>query len=109
MDYNSDSVRAFWSASTPGSSGLYVSVSLTSEVSTIYPTIGESTMSVLGDPTYIDCDLGECYQVIDGVPVSLNKYIALGSDLPELKPGTNTITYDNTITELKIVPRWWRL
>lgn len=109
MDYNSDSVRAFWSASTPGSSGLYVSVSLTSEVSTIYPTIGESTMSVLGDPTYIDCDLGECYQVIDGVPVSLNKYIALGSDLPELKPGTNTITYDSTITEVKVTPRWWKL
>lgn len=109
MDYNSDSVRAFWSASTPGSSGLYVSVSLTSEVSTIYPTIGESTMSVLGDPTYIDCDLGECYQVIDGVPVSLNKYIALGSDLPELQPGTNTITYDSTITEVKVTPRWWKL
>ena len=108
-DYHSDYVRIFWTYSTPGSSGLYVNVGLNDETNVINPVIGTSTKSVLGDPTYIDCDLGECYQMIDGVPVSLNKYIALGSDLPQLQPGANTITYDGTITEVKVTPRWWKL
>ena len=108
-DYHSDYVRIFWTYSTPGSSGLYVNVGLNDETNVINPVIGKSTKSVLGDPTYIDCDLGECYQMIDGVPVSLNKYIALGSDLPQLQPGANTITYDGTITEVKVTPRWWKL
>ena len=29
-------------------------------------------------------------------------------DFPTLRPGSNSITYSNTITELKITPRWWR-
>lgn len=70
---------------------------------------GYSTLSILGHPIYIDCDLGECYKIEDGKFLSLNGKIALGSDLPELASGENEITYDNTITELKIVPRWWKL
>lgn len=68
-----------------------------------------STKTYLGDPTYIDCDLGDAYKVEDGELVSLNSYIDLGSDLPTLASGQNEITYDNTITELKITPRWWIL
>lgn len=68
-----------------------------------------STVSVLGSPTYIDCDLGECYKVQNGLLVDLNRYIDLGSDLPKLAPGANEITFDNTITKLEIVPRWWQL
>lgn len=68
-----------------------------------------STQSILGNPTYIDCDLGECYKIVSGSVVDLNAYIDLGSDLPVLKPGTNEITYDNTITSLKVVPGWWQL
>lgn len=71
--------------------------------------VGNSTVSQLGHPTYIDCDLGEAYQKDGGTIVSLNRYISLGSDLPELEPGQNTITHANTITSLKIVPRWWKL
>lgn len=71
--------------------------------------VGESTLSLLGNPTYIDCDLGECYKFEGGEPVSLNHKIDLGSELPTLASGSNTITYDNTITDLKIVPRWWNL
>lgn len=71
--------------------------------------IGHSTRSILGNPTYIDCDLGEAYKEMDGQTISLNRYIDLGSDLPVLAPGANAVTYENTITELKIVPRWWIL
>ena len=68
-----------------------------------------STISILGHPTYIDCDLGECYKIESGEYISLNGKIALGSDLPTLASGENEITFDNTITELKVVPRWWHL
>lgn len=68
-----------------------------------------STLSILGNPTYIDCEMGEAYRIVDGEAVSLNSKVALGSDLPTLKPGSNKVTYSNTITDLKIVPRWWRV
>lgn len=68
-----------------------------------------STVSVLGNPTYIDCELGEAYMIKNGEAISLNRYIDLGSDLPTLASGNNTITFSNTITSLKIVPRWWVL
>lgn len=67
----------------------------------------DSTLSLLGHPTYIDCDLGEAYLIRDNTPISLNKYIDLGSELPAFAVGSNEITYDNTITELKVIPRWW--
>lgn len=69
----------------------------------------DSTKSILGDPTLIDCELGEAYMVDDDELVGLNQYIDLGSDLPTLAPGENEITFDNTITELKVTPNWWRL
>lgn len=71
--------------------------------------IADSTKSMLGDPTYIDCDIGEAYLLSDGMPVSLNQYIDLGSELPKLGVGENEITFDNTITELKVQPRWWKV
>ena len=70
---------------------------------------GNSTKQYIGNPTYIDCDLGEAYRIDNGVATSLNAYIDLGSDLPKLASGSNTITYDNTITSLKITPRWWKV
>ena len=69
----------------------------------------DSTLSLLGHPTYIDCDLGEAYLIRDNTPISLNRYIDLGSELPTLASGNNEITYDNTITELKVIPRWWQV
>ena len=71
--------------------------------------VGYSTISQLGNPTYIDCDLGEAYLIKDGAPISLNQYIDLGSNLPTLAPGENAIAYDVTVTDLKITPRWWRI
>lgn len=71
--------------------------------------VGYSTISQLGNPTYIDCDLGEAYLIKDGAPISLNQYIDLGSKLPTLAAGPNEVTYDNTITDLKLIPRWWKI
>lgn len=71
--------------------------------------IGNSTKSVLGNPLYIDLDIGECWNEDSGEPVSVNNAVSLGSDLPKLASGTNTINYDNTITDLKIIPRWWKV
>ena len=76
---------------------------------TLASAIADSTKSYLGHPTYIDCESGEAYKVENDTYYSLNRYIALGSDLPTLAPGTNTFEVDNTITDLKVTPRWWRL
>ena len=74
------------------------------------PTMyGDSTKAVSGVPIYVDCDLGEAYYIKDGEYVSLNQRIDLGSDLPKLGVGENEITFDNTITELKVTPRWWKV
>ena len=72
-------------------------------------TTANSSVSTLGHPTYIDCDIGEAYKIVDDVFISLNRYIDLGSKLPELSPGNNEITFDNTITSLAVVPRWWEV
>ena len=66
-------------------------------------------MSILGHPTYVDCDLGECYVVDSGTVISLNQHIDLGSQLPTLATGENEVTYDDTITQLDIQPRWWKV
>lgn len=68
-----------------------------------------STQSTLGNPLYIDCDLGEAYKIEGGTLVSINDGVNLGSDLPTLAAGANTITFDNTISDLKITPRWWKI
>lgn len=71
---------------------------------------GDSTKSILGNPTYIDAEIGEVYKHDSGEDlISLNQYVELGSDLPTLSPGSNTVTYNNTITSFKVVPRWWQL
>lgn len=73
------------------------------------PTMYGNSSKPITDPISIDCDLGEAYIVEDGVYISLNSYIDLGSELPKLGVGANEVTFDNTITELKITPRWWKV
>lgn len=68
-----------------------------------------STAMSFGNPTYIDCEIGEAYGVVDGAVVPLNRYISLGSKLPTLAAGDTEITFDNTITELNVTPRWWKV
>ncbi len=75
----------------------------------ICTTTADSSVSALGHPTYIDCEIGEVYKIEGDSVVSLNHRVDLGSKLPELSPGTNEITFDNTITDLEIVPNWWKV
>ena len=71
--------------------------------------IADSSVSILGNPTYIDCEIGEAYKYENDSLVSLNSHIDLGSKLPELSPGDNEITFDNTFTDVSIIPRWWKV
>ena len=73
----------------------------------VQPVILNSSQSNLGNPYYIDLDLGEAYKIENDIPVSINSGVSLPMKLPTLPPGASTITYDNTFTEVKIVPRWW--
>lgn len=66
-----------------------------------------STASALGSPIYFDLDIGEAYKIEGGVPVSVNNAVTIPTKLPTLPSGATTVTYDNTITQFKIVPRWW--
>lgn len=84
-------------------------VTLVSNNASIQSVFVDSTTPALGHPTYIDLDLGEAYMISDDEAVSLNNAVALPASLPELAPGANEVTYDNTITDLKIVPRWWKV
>lgn len=58
---------------------------------------------------YIDLDIGEVYARKGSELISYNNKAILPSDLPTLTPGANTITFDNTITDLKVVSRWWKV
>ena len=69
----------------------------------------DSTVSVLGHPTYIDCEIGEVYKIEDGALVSLNRYVDLGSKLPELSPGDTSIDVSGAIITLMVTPRWWKV
>lgn len=70
---------------------------------------GNSSKIVVPAPVYIDCDLGEAYGYESGELVSYNNIVTIPADLPKLASGANAITYDNTITDLKIKPHWWKV
>ncbi len=75
----------------------------------INPLHAYSTKTALGSPLYLDLDIGEAYKIEGGEIVSVNSGVSLGAELPELKPGANEITFENTITSLKVIPRWWKV
>lgn len=77
--------------------------------SSVFIISGNSTKSALGNPLYIDLDIGEAYQIINDAPVSSNSGVTLPAKLPTLAPGVTPITMDNTVTDLKIIPRWWKV
>ena len=69
----------------------------------------DSTDTSLGTPVYIDLDIGEAYKIENGSAVSVNNAVSMPAELPTLPSGTTTITYDNTFTQVKIMPRWWKV
>lgn len=76
-----------------------------------YTGYGDSTKNSLEDvDIYIDLDIGEAYSIDsnDNV-ISLNNFTNLGGELPFLPPGSTTITYSNTISNVEITPRYWRV
>lgn len=73
----------------------------------IGPIDGNSSQSALGNPLYFDLDIGEAYKIENGEVVSVNNAVYIPPELPELKPEANEITFDGTVSQLKIVPRWW--
>lgn len=69
---------------------------------------GDSTVTMTGT-IYIDANTGESYWYKSGVLISANSAVSFGGELPELEAGNNLITYDNTVTQLRIIPNWWRV
>lgn len=72
-------------------------------------TTVDSTVYLLGDPTYLDCELGEAYKIENGEIISLNQHIDMGSRLPRLVSGDTEFELTGNITECKVTPRWWKL
>ena len=57
-------------------------------------------------------ELGIEIEVVDGTvnPTNMNSYIEfVDSVMPKIPPGEVLIRKSDTITELEIIPRWWRL
>ena len=75
----------------------------------VYDVYLNSTKPAIGQPLYIDLDIGEAYKIENNTKISVNNAAILPAELPTLKPGSTTITYPNTVTQFKIVPRWWRV
>lgn len=75
------------------------------------PIYGMSTKRPFADDAdfYFDLDIGEAYKIEDGQTVSVNNAVTIPAQLPTLKSGANTITYDDTITRFDVVPRWWEV
>ena len=100
-----------------GDDTITFSISGTTSVTNVIMNIGigfdeidcDSTVSALGNPLYIDLDIGEAWNEDGAEPVSCNSAVTLGSNLPTLPPGSTTFTYDNTITSFKVKPRWWKV
>lgn len=96
-----------------------ISYAITYEIGTPFTSTGvqitaqtlkiESTASALGHPTYIDLDIGAAWNEDSGEVVSMNNVVELPFELPVLTSGENIISFDNTVTDLKIVPRWWKV
>ena len=60
----------------------------------------------------IDCEAMEAYSLPRdnpaGYKVNWNPYVKFVK-APELMPGDNDIAYDATVSNLRIIPKWWRL
>ena len=73
-------------------------------------TRANSTKSTLTGTTYVDLDIAEAWMVKSGQTiVSANDHVIIGADVPVLPPGSTEVTYDNTITNFTITPRWWEV
>ena len=70
--------------------------------------VGVSSKTITGTK-YIDMDIGEAWAIESGRQIPLNSVVQIPAELPTLQSGSSTITYDNSFTEFKVVPRWWQV
>ena len=70
--------------------------------------INDISVTVANTTTYtdVDCELMDCYT---GGTNRNNDVVFSTYDFPELQTGNNDVTFENGITMVEIVPRWWRL
>ena len=73
--------------------------------------IGDYSVTIAEPETagtlYIDCDIMDSYQIIDGEITPRNGIVTLdGNEYPVLT-GTTEISYSGNITGVDITPRWW--
>ena len=89
---------------------IWVRTSGTSETSTtsINEIYIDSTAFYAGN-IYVDLDIGEAYIIENGERVSVNSMANLPAILPTLATGETAVTYENTVTELGVTPRWWKV
>ena len=75
-------------------------------------TVGGKTITVTAadaSPIYIDCELQHAWYESSNVKYSQDSKITLTSgDFPELPAGNSVISYTGA-SQVKIMPRWWRL
>ena len=69
----------------------------------------DSTISTSTKTVYMDCETGEAYFDVSGRIFSANPVVDFGTYLPELPPGGTVVTKSNTLTPLKITPRWFKV
>ena len=94
-----------WTIVPNGSGVTYGQINIKSN----YSIICDSTTNSLTGDLYMDLDIGEAYRIENGNAVSINNFTKLGGELPKLPPGSTTISFDNTISNVEITPRYWRV
>lgn len=70
--------------------------------------IGGQTITVANHFAYvdIDCEMADCFNGANNA----NPYVTFSNnDFPELGPGQNGFTKANTVTQILVTPRWWRV
>lgn len=102
----SHSVQVTYTTTSSNSSKVKIGGSGWIEIATLYL---DSTQTTLGTPLYFDLDIGEAYKIVNDNIVSVNSGVVFPPKLPTLKPGSNVFKYPNTITQFKVVPRWWKV
>lgn len=68
-----------------------------------------SSVPVTQTAIYIDLDIGEAYKIENDEYVPLNSSVVIPAELPQLAPGNNVITFDNTLTDVEITTRVWKI
>ena len=103
MEYNgSDKVTLYASLLKDSGSETWECVGKIAQINAFSTKVANNTF-------YVDFDIGEAYFANGASYTNANYAVSIPAILPKLQPGNNTITYDNTITNFKMAPRWWKV